>query len=65
MNQAIDTEGTGLRSLWVIGHRVTPLIVGGRVAALEVAHRAGVVGCADGLPADLSTNRHQFEGFGR
>jgi hypothetical protein len=33
--------------------------------ALEVARRAGVIGCADGLPPDLSTNKDYFEGFGR
>lgn len=36
-----------------------------RVSALEVAQRAGVIGCAKGLPPDLSTNRDHFEGFGR
>jgi Arc/MetJ-type ribon-helix-helix transcriptional regulator len=33
--------------------------------ALEVARRAGIIGCAKGLPADLSTNKRYFEGFGR
>jgi hypothetical protein len=33
--------------------------------ALDVARRAGVIGCADGLPPDLSTNKDHFEGFGR
>jgi predicted DNA-binding protein len=33
--------------------------------ALEVARRAGIIGCADGLPADLSTNKEYFEGFGQ
>ena len=32
------------RSLWVIGHRVTLLPVGGRVAAVEVVTPAGVPG---------------------
>jgi mannose-6-phosphate isomerase-like protein (cupin superfamily) len=32
------------RSLWVIGHRVTMLVVGGRVAAIEVVTPAGVPG---------------------
>jgi predicted transcriptional regulator len=36
-----------------------------RENALEVARRAGVIGCAKGLPADLSTNKDHFEGFGR
>ena len=36
-----------------------------RATALEVARRAGVIGCADGLPPDLSTNKDHFEGFGR
>lgn len=34
-------------------------------SALEVARRAGIIGCADGLPPDLSTNKDHFEGFGR
>ena len=33
--------------------------------ALDVARRAGVIGCADGLPPDLSTNKDHFEGFGQ
>lgn len=33
--------------------------------ALTLARQAGVVGCAKGLPADLSTNQGHFEGFGR
>jgi predicted transcriptional regulator len=33
--------------------------------ALDVGRRAGVIGCATGLPADLSTNKDHFEGFGR
>jgi Arc/MetJ-type ribon-helix-helix transcriptional regulator len=36
-----------------------------RCTALEVARRAGVIGCADGLSPDLSTNKDYFEGFGR
>jgi hypothetical protein len=34
-------------------------------SALEVAQQAGIIGCAKGLPPDLSTNRDHFEGFGR
>ncbi len=34
-------------------------------SALEVARRAGIIGCAKALPADLSTNKRHFEGFGR
>jgi len=34
-------------------------------SALAVAQRAGVIGCAKGLPPDLSTNKAHFEGFGR
>jgi hypothetical protein len=32
---------------------------------LDVARRAGVIGCAKRLPSDLSTNRRHFESFGR
>lgn len=35
---------TKLRTLWVIGHKVTPLPVGGRVAAVEVVTPAGTPG---------------------
>ncbi|MCI0463885.1 MAG: ribbon-helix-helix domain-containing protein [Gemmataceae bacterium] len=34
-------------------------------SALDRAQRAGIVGCAKGLPPDLSTNKDHFEGFGR
>jgi hypothetical protein len=34
-------------------------------SALDVARRAGIIGCATGLPPDLSTNKDHFEGFGR
>lgn len=33
--------------------------------AYDLAKEAGIIGCADGLPADLSTNPKYFEGFGR
>ncbi len=33
--------------------------------ALDVARRAGIIGCATGLPPDLSTNKDHFEGFGQ
>jgi hypothetical protein len=36
-----------------------------RESAYEMAERLGLVGCAEGLPPDLSTNRKYFEGFGR
>jgi mannose-6-phosphate isomerase-like protein (cupin superfamily) len=44
MNATDHEKGSALRTLWVIGHRVTPLTVGGRVAALEVATPVGVPG---------------------
>jgi hypothetical protein len=44
MNATIDRTRTPLRSLWVIGHRVTPITCGGRVIALEVATPVGVPG---------------------
>lgn len=44
MVDTIDIAGTSLRSLWVIGHRVTPIPCGGRVVALEVATPPGVPG---------------------
>jgi Arc/MetJ-type ribon-helix-helix transcriptional regulator len=31
---------------------------------LEIARRLGLIGSAEGLPRDLSTNRDHFEGFG-
>jgi Arc/MetJ-type ribon-helix-helix transcriptional regulator len=32
---------------------------------LELAQRHGIIGCGKGLPADLSTSRKHFEGFGK
>jgi metal-responsive CopG/Arc/MetJ family transcriptional regulator len=36
-----------------------------RRSCLDIARRIGLIGCAAGLPKDLSTNRDHFEGFGR
>jgi hypothetical protein len=33
-------------------------------SCLELAHRHGLIGCAKCLPADLSTSRRHFKGFG-
>ena len=44
MKETTARTSSRLRTLWVIGHRVTPLPVGGRVAALEVATPMGVPG---------------------
>ncbi len=44
MQDTIDISRTLLRSLWVIGHRVTPIPCAGRLVALEVATPAGVPG---------------------
>lgn len=43
MSNAVD-EGTTTRSLWVLGHKVTPLTCAGRVAALEVTTPVGIPG---------------------
>jgi len=34
-------------------------------SCLELARRHRLIGCAEGLPPDLSTNKDCFEGFGR
>lgn len=34
-------------------------------SCLELARRHHLIGCAKGLPRDLSTNQKYFEGFGR
>jgi mannose-6-phosphate isomerase-like protein (cupin superfamily) len=44
MKETIEMATTSLPSLWVIGHRVTPIRCGGRVIALEVATPVGVPG---------------------
>jgi mannose-6-phosphate isomerase-like protein (cupin superfamily) len=44
MEETIARTDTALRSLWVIGHRVTPITCAGRVVALEVATPVGVPG---------------------
>jgi Arc/MetJ-type ribon-helix-helix transcriptional regulator len=36
-----------------------------RENCLELARRHRLIGCARGLPADLSTNARHFEDFGR
>jgi len=33
-------------------------------SVFEIAKKAGLIGCAPGLPRDLSTNNRYFEGFG-
>lgn len=33
-------------------------------SAYDLAMEAGIIGCAKGLPEDLSTNPRYFEGFG-
>jgi mannose-6-phosphate isomerase-like protein (cupin superfamily) len=42
--QAAAQASTRLKTLWVIGHKVTPLPVGDRVAAVQVATPAGTPG---------------------
>lgn len=37
---------------------------GATESAYDLAERLGLVGCAAGMPADLSTNPAYFEGFG-
>jgi len=34
-------------------------------SALALAQQARIIGCAKGLPPDLSMNKEHFEGFGR
>ena len=44
MGPAPNSPQTKLRSLWVLGHRITPIPVGNRVAALEIATPVGALG---------------------
>lgn len=44
MNETVEKPLTSLRSVWVIGHRVTAIPCGERVVALEVATPAGIAG---------------------
>jgi mannose-6-phosphate isomerase-like protein (cupin superfamily) len=44
MSNTTHPSTTSLRSMWVIGHRVTPITCAGRVMALEVATPVGVPG---------------------
>jgi metal-responsive CopG/Arc/MetJ family transcriptional regulator len=37
----------------------------GSGSAFEAASAAGLIGCAEGLPRDLSTDRRHLEGFGK
>jgi mannose-6-phosphate isomerase-like protein (cupin superfamily) len=41
---AVEMTGNQPRSLWVLGHRITLIPVGGRVTAVEVVTPAGVPG---------------------
>ena len=41
---SVEIAANQPRSLWVLGHRVTLIPVGGRVAAIEVVTPAGVPG---------------------
>jgi hypothetical protein len=34
-------------------------------SAFELAEQAGLIGCVDRAPKDLSTNRRHLEGFGK
>lgn len=34
-------------------------------SAYDAAKESGIIGCANGLPADLSTNPEYFEGSGK
>lgn len=38
---------------------------GGNQTAYDLAKKAGLIGCAPGLPKDLSTNKRYFKGFGK
>lgn len=42
-----------------VRHRKPP------INARQLAERLGILGSAEGLPADLSTNHDHMEGFGR
>ena len=44
MNETVAALERGVTTLWVIGHRVTLIPVGGRVAVAEVATPVGVPG---------------------
>lgn len=35
-----------------------------RLTAFQLAEKLGIIGCAKGLPPDLSTNPKYMEGFG-
>lgn len=65
--QAADAVGKPWRQLLrqAVSHYLPPrrphLIC---ESALEVAQRLGLVGCAPGLPPDLSTGPRYMEGFG-
>jgi hypothetical protein len=37
----------------------------GSRSAYDLAEEAGIIGCAPGLPKDLSINPRYFEGFGK
>jgi len=54
MSTTTEATSSTAPALWVIGHRVTPLRVAGRVAALEVATPVGVPGPPPHFHADCA-----------
>jgi len=69
LKQALEAEARakGVRPSDVV-REVLEAHLGARApqpSALDLARDAGLIGCAKGLPADLSTNRDHLDDFGR
>lgn len=59
-------EATGKNESALVREALSAYLVASQpVSALELARQLGLVGCAKGLPPDLSTNADHLEGFGR
>ncbi len=62
-----EVRATGKNESEVVREALTTYFAkqGRAESALDLARRLGVVGCAKGLPRDLSMNKEHLEDFGR
>ncbi|SPE17882.1 putative Ribbon-helix-helix protein, copG family [Candidatus Sulfotelmatomonas gaucii] len=62
-----EARAAGKNESEVVREALTAYFAGRRQdrSVLALAQQAKVIGCAKGLPPDLSTNKKHVEGFGR
>ena len=61
------SRATGNKESEIIREALEDYIIkkNGEKTAYQLALEAGLIGCAKGLPSDLSTNQKYFKGFGK